>query len=61
LSVISSPLALNALLAWKIDAVRVTLNEDCWLGINGLPLGGNAPGYRAAVVSYVSLVRRNGL
>src|SRR5216683_3178024 len=53
--------SVNALLAWKIDVVRVTLNEDCWLGINGLPLGGNTVGYRAAVVSYVGLLRRNHL
>ena len=22
--------------AWNINAVRVPLNEDCWLGINGV-------------------------
>jgi hypothetical protein len=53
--------SVNAMLAWKIDVVRVTLNEDCWLGINGLPLGGNAAGYRAAVASYVAVLRRRGL
>lgn len=53
--------SVNALLAWKIDVVRVTLNEDCWLGINSLPLGGNSAGYRSAVVSYVALLRRNHL
>jgi hypothetical protein len=53
--------SVDALLAWKIDVVRVTLNEDCWLGINGLPLGGTAAAYRAAVVAYVDLLRRNGL
>jgi hypothetical protein len=53
--------SVDAMLAWKIDTVRVTLNEDCWLGINGLPLGGNAAGYRAVVVRYVDLLRRNRL
>ena len=53
--------SISAIVAWKPDIVRVTVNEDCWLGINGLPLGGNAAGYRAAVVSYVSLLRRNRL
>ena len=53
--------SVSAMLAWNINVVRVTLNEDCWLGINGLPLGGNAAGYRAAVVSYIGLLRRNGL
>jgi hypothetical protein len=53
--------SVDAMLAWQIDVVRVTLNEDCWLGINGLPLGGNGGRYRAAVVNYVGLLRRNGL
>jgi hypothetical protein len=53
--------SVTAMLAWKIDVVRVTINEDCWLGINGLPVGGNATGYRAALISYVDLLRANGL
>jgi Cellulase (glycosyl hydrolase family 5) len=51
----------SSVLAWKINAVRVTLNEDCWLGINGLPLDGNAASYRAGVADYVGLLRRNRL
>lgn len=53
--------SVNAMLAWKINVVRLALNEDCWLGINGLPLDGNAAGYRSAVRSYVGLLRKNGL
>lgn len=53
--------SVTAMLSWKINAVRVTLNEDCWLGVNGLPLGGNAAVYRQAVLAYISLLRRNGL
>jgi hypothetical protein len=53
--------SVSAMLAWKINAVRVTLNEDCWLGINGLPLDGNAASYRAEVADYVGLLRRSGL
>jgi endoglucanase len=26
----------NAMKSWNIKAVRVVLNEDCWLGINGV-------------------------
>ena len=26
-----------AIASWHINAVRVPLNEDCWLGINGMP------------------------
>src|SRR5258708_152289 len=36
-----------ALRSWPIATVRLPLNEDCWLGINGMSSGG--PAYRAAV------------
>jgi endoglucanase len=34
----------NALLSWHVNIVRIPLNEDCWLGINGSPpaYSGNA-------------------
>lgn len=53
--------SVTAMLTWKIDIVRVTLNEDCWLGINGLPLSGNAAAYRQEVKGYVQLLRHNRL
>ncbi len=53
--------SITAMRSWRINVVRLTLNEDCWLGVNGLPLGGDAAGYRRAVRAYVSLLRRNGL
>jgi hypothetical protein len=53
--------SVNAIVAWRANVVRVTLNEDCWLGINGFPQGGNTKGYREAVVSYVNLLRASGL
>jgi hypothetical protein len=53
--------SVTAMKSWRINAVRLTLNEDCWLGVNGLPVGGDAVGYRSAVRAYVSLLRRNGL
>jgi endoglucanase len=53
--------SVSAMVAWKINAVRVTLNEDCWLGVNGLPVGGDVAGYRNAVRAYIELLRRNGL
>ncbi len=53
--------SVTAMKSWKINAVRLTLNEDCWLGVNGLPLGGHAAGYRRDVLAYISLLRQNGL
>lgn len=53
--------SIEAMLSWHVNAVRVPLNESCWLGINGVDpaLGGSA--YRAAVHEYVDALERNGL
>jgi endoglucanase len=43
-----------AIKAWNANAVRIPLNEDCWLGINGQPSGGlSAATYRQTVRAYV--------
>jgi endoglucanase len=57
-----------AIASWKATAVRVPLNEDCWLGINGMPSNSQGPvppltmaGYRQAVEAYVSDLTNAGL
>jgi endoglucanase len=51
----------EAIAGWHADAVRVPLNEDCWLGINGLPAYGTASGYQAAMESWVADLNTQGL
>ncbi|HEY7414813.1 MAG TPA: cellulose binding domain-containing protein [Ktedonobacteraceae bacterium] len=54
--------AVSAMLTWDITAVRVPLNEDCWLGINGEPANGKtAAQYQSDIVSWVNLLNQNGL
>ena len=57
-----------AIASWHATAVRVPLNEDCWLGINGQPNSneGAEPsltqnGYQHAVESYVADLNAHGL
>lgn len=46
--------AIAAMKAWRINVVRIPLNEQCWLGINGvLPRYGGTR-YRAAIRAYVT-------
>lgn len=47
-----------AMHAWHINAVRVPLNEDCWLGINGARIGGAA--YQTAIMKLVHDLRAAG-
>ena len=57
----SDAASVQAIAAWKTNAVRVPLNEDCWLGINGVPAAYGGANYRAAITNYVSLLNLYGL
>ena len=50
-----------AMASWNIDAVRVPLNEDCWLGINGAPAAYSGTNYRNAIAGYVSRLHAAGM
>jgi hypothetical protein len=55
------PASIAAMKSWHINAVRLPLNETCWLGISGLdPRYSGAP-YREAVKSYVQMLGQEGL
>ena len=53
--------SVSAMASWDINAVRVPLNEDCWLGINGVNPAVSGAAYRAAIVAYVDLLHTYGL
>jgi hypothetical protein len=53
--------AIAAMQSWRINAVRIPLNEHCWLGINGAPTRYSAARYRAAIRGYVARLHRAGL
>lgn len=53
--------SVQAIAAWHTTAVRVPLNEDCWLGINGAPAAYSGTTYQQAIVAYVNLLNANGL
>jgi hypothetical protein len=57
-----------AVASWNANAVRVPLNEDCWLGLNGQPNSSQGPpepltaaGYQQAVEDYVKDLNAHGL
>jgi endoglucanase len=58
----TGPNTIQALLDWHVNAVRLPLNEQCWLGINGLPIGGlSADTYQAEIQNYVSDLHSVGM
>jgi hypothetical protein len=53
--------SVRAIAAWHVNIVRVPLNEDCWLGINGVKPQYAGANYRRAIVNYVNLLHRYGM
>jgi hypothetical protein len=46
---LDSPAPFSAMQAWHINVVRIPLNEDCWIGINGVDPAYGGDAYRAAI------------
>ena len=57
----SSERSVRAIASWHANFVRVLLNEDCWLGINGLNPKYSGKTYRQAIQRYVRLLHRHGM
>jgi hypothetical protein len=57
----SNAASVRAIAAWHVNAVRVPINEDCWLGINGVKRAYSGANYRRAIVRYVALLHRYGM
>jgi hypothetical protein len=53
--------SIAAMASWRIDAVRVPLNEDCWLGINGVKRQYAGTAYRRAIEAYVARLHAAGI
>jgi aryl-phospho-beta-D-glucosidase BglC (GH1 family) len=53
--------AVAAIAAWNVNVVRVPLNEDCWLGINGAPVGFPSAQYRQEVIEWVNRLHAHGM
>lgn len=57
----SDAASIAAIAGWQVNAVRVPLNEDCWLGINGVSSTYGGSAYRSAITGYVSRLHAAGL
>ena len=57
----SDQASIDAIKSWRANAVRVPLNEDCWLGINGVPTEYGGAAYQQAIKDYVTLLGQSGL
>lgn len=53
--------SIDAMLKWNVNAVRVFLNEDCWLAINGVNPAWSGDYYVRAIKEYLQLLERNAI
>jgi hypothetical protein len=53
--------SIRAIASWHVNIVRVLLNEDCWLDINGVNPSYAGKNYQNAIVAYVNLLHRHGM
>jgi len=51
----------RSIAAWDANAVRIPLNEDCWLGINGEPEFGTQTLYQQSIENEVSALNADGI
>jgi hypothetical protein len=53
--------SIKAMKSWRINAVRVPLNETCWLGINGIQPKYGGENYRRTIRAWVERLERQNL
>jgi endoglucanase len=53
--------SIRRIASWNVNIVRVLLNEDCWLDINGVDEQYAGQNYINAIVDYVNLLHKNGM
>jgi hypothetical protein len=54
--------SLTAMKSWGLNTVRIPLNEDCWLGINGVDASAGGTNYQTPIQTAVDLITQtNGM
>jgi hypothetical protein len=51
----------TSIASWHANAVRVPLNEDCWLGINGAPAAYSGVAYQDEIAQWVQGINNAGM
>jgi endoglucanase len=57
----SDDAAVAAIRSWNANVVHIGLNEDCVLGINGVPAAYSGSNYMNAIVAYVNRLHAHGM
>src|SRR5438132_1569695 len=53
--------AITTIAGWTSNVIRIPLNEDCWLAINGVPANASGAAYKQAISDYVDRILAHGM
>ncbi len=48
--------SITALASWHVNAVRIMLNQQCWLGLDGEPHATTSTNYRESIEKFVAML-----
>ena len=48
--------SISAIESWHVNTVRILLNKDCWLGLDGQPHATTVAHYRQSIESFVAML-----
>lgn len=57
----SDSISVRAIAQWRVTAVRIPMNEACWLAINGVNPKYSGTIYQQAITDYVATLNRSGI
>jgi hypothetical protein len=57
----SDDASVAAMKAWNVNVVRIPINEDCWLGINGVKPEYGGANYQNAIREFVNRLHAQGM
>jgi hypothetical protein len=57
----STDASIQVMASWNVNAVRIPLNEDCWLAINNVSASTSGTNYKNAIGSYVQLLENHNM
>ena len=57
----SDAASVAAIASWGGNTVRIPVNEDCWLGINGVSPAYGGANYQNALANYIGLINAQGM
>jgi endoglucanase len=57
----SDDASVGVIASWNVNAVRIPLNESCWLSLAGAPAANSGANYKTAIKNYVTILESHNM